>query len=102
MVGGMLLLEHDFSIEFLSDGLPTVKCSVQRHSDRVLRVERSDGVRRQEIYSATRYDALVSQHAIAYGTGQQFARGLADRFRSSGWSVVLLLAQNAAEGRLGP
>ena len=38
----------------------------------------------------------------ACGTGQQFARGPAGRFRTTRWSVVLFSAQNAAEGRLGP
>ena len=38
----------------------------------------------------------------ACGTGQQFARGPAGRFRASRWSVVLLSAQVAAEGRLEP
>ena len=46
--------------------------------------------------------ASIMEHAIACGTGQQFARGRAGRFRTTRWSVVLLSAQNAAEARLGP
>jgi len=34
--------------------------------------------------------------------GQQFARNRVARFRTVRWSVVLLSAQVAAEGRLGP
>jgi hypothetical protein len=46
--------------------------------------------------------ASIKEPAITYGTGQQFARGLAGRFRTTRWSGVLLSAQIAAEGRLGP
>jgi hypothetical protein len=46
--------------------------------------------------------ASIKEPAIAYGTGQQFARGRADRFRTTRWSVVLLSAQIGAKGRLGP
>jgi len=42
--------------------------------------------------------ASVKEHAITCATGQQFASGLADRFRTAGWSVVLPAAQVAAEG----
>ena len=46
--------------------------------------------------------ATVTEHAIARATEQQYARSLAGRFRTTRWSVVLLSAQVAAEGRLGP
>jgi hypothetical protein len=42
--------------------------------------------------------ASVREHAIAFGTGQQFARGRAGRFRTTRRSVALL----SAEGRLNP
>jgi hypothetical protein len=45
----------------------------------------------------TRY---INEHPIACATGQQFARGRPGRFRTTRWSVVLLSARIAAEGRL--
>ena len=42
----------------------------------------------------------MTEHAIACATGQQYARRCADGFRAIRWSVVLLSAQIAAEGRL--
>jgi len=46
--------------------------------------------------------ATVTRQAIARATGQQYARRYAGRFRTTQWSVVLLSAQIAAEGQLGP
>jgi hypothetical protein len=46
--------------------------------------------------------ATVIGHAIARATEKQYAKSLAGRFRATRWSVVLLWAQVAAEGRLGP
>jgi hypothetical protein len=46
---------------------------------------------------------LLAAHIMeACGTGQQFARGPAGRFRTTRWSVVLFSVQIAVEGRLGP
>ena len=48
---------------------------------------------------------LLAAHIMdtqACGTGQQFARGPAGRFRTTRWSVVLFSAQIAAEGPVGP
>jgi hypothetical protein len=45
--------------------------------------------------------ARISEHAIVCGTGQQFVTGRAGRFLTTRWSVVLLSAHVAAEGRLG-
>ena len=45
--------------------------------------------------------ATVTEHAIARATEQQYTMRCAGRFRTTGWSVVLLSAQIAAEGRLG-
>ena len=45
-----------------------------------------------------RYDQSAE---VACGTGQQFARGRAGRFRTTWWSVVLLSAPIVAGGRLG-
>jgi hypothetical protein len=46
--------------------------------------------------------ASVNEYGIICGTGQQSVRDPAGRFPTLGGSMVLLSAQIAAEGRLGP